>query len=155
MTAATQTPMPERRPGTSPEELATLSAEESDVLATASEEPIAELTRGLAASLTPPETVKNVRKSLSHEFPGWTQIHSSCWVTPVGQVPVSLGDMRWHCQSCSSSRRRAQCCQMEEQRRRDRGTAVQLHHTSPLCLTPLWKIHQKHHHLALGRSLDL
>ena len=61
--------MPERGPATSMEKLATPSAEEPDVLATASGEPTAEPTRGLATSPTPPETDKKV-KSPPCELPG-------------------------------------------------------------------------------------
>ena len=150
MTETTQTPMLERRPPTSPGEPATLPAEESDVSATAPGEPTAELTSGLAASSTPPGTDKKVRESPPCELPSWTQIHSSHLVTPVGQVPLSLGDMRQCHQSHSSSRRRAQHCPMEKQRKVDRETLVQLHCASALCLTPLWKIHWKCHHVALG-----
>ena len=103
----TQTPMLERRPAASPERLTALSAEEPDVPATASGELATELTREPAALPTRPETNKKVRESLAHKLPGWTEIHPSCLVTPVGWVPSSLGNLRWHCQSCSSSRRRA------------------------------------------------
>ena len=103
----TQTPMLERRPATSPEKLATPSAEEPDVSATASGEPTDEPTRDLATSPTPLETDKKATESPPHELPSWTQIHSSHLVTPVGQVPSSLGNMRRHCQSHSSSSRRA------------------------------------------------
>ena len=119
----TQTPMLERRPATSPEDLAALSVEESDVPVTACREPTAELTRGQAASPTPLETDKKVRESPPCELPSWTQIHSSCPVTPVGQVPLSLSDIRWHHLSHSSSRRRAQCCQIEEQRKSGQGNS--------------------------------
>ena len=141
-------PMLERRPATSPEKSAAPSAEEPDVPATASGEPSAELTRGPAASTTPPKTDKKVKVSLPCELPGWTQIHSSCLVTPVGEslqvwvtwgstarVAVLMGEgpnvIRW-----------------KNKGEVDRGTPVQLHHMSPLCLTPLWKIHQKSHCMA-------
>ena len=112
----TQTSVLERRPATSPEKPTAPLAEEPDIPATASGELAAVLTRELAAPPNSPEADKKVEKSLAHEFSGWTEIHLSHLVTPVGQVPSSLGDLRQHHQSHSSSRRRAQCCHMEEQR---------------------------------------
>ena len=44
------------------------------------------------------------------------EIHPSQPVTPVGQVPPSLSDIRQCCQRCSSSMRRAWHHQAEEQR---------------------------------------
>ena len=106
----TQTPMPERRHAKSSGKLAAPSAEELDVLATT------EPSRELTASPSPLETDKKVKESPPHELPSWTQIHSSHPITSVGQVPSSLGDMRRCHQRCSSSRRRSQHHQMEEQR---------------------------------------
>ena len=129
MTETTQTPMPERRPPTSPEEPAPPSAKKPGVPATASGEP----SSGPADSLTPPETDKKVRESPPCELPVWTQIHSSHPVTPVGWVPLSLSDMRWHHQSHSSSRRRAQSCWMKEQRRSGQGDSSSTFlHMSPM-----------------------
>ena len=76
--------MPERRPATSPGDLAAHSAEESDVPDTAPGEPPAEATRGPATSSTPLETDKKVRESPPCELPSWTQIHSSHLVISVG-----------------------------------------------------------------------
>ena len=91
MTETTQTPMLERRPATSPEELAAPSAEKPDVPATASREPTAEPASWQATSLSPLETDKKESESLPHELPNWTQIHSSCLVTPVGRVSFKFG----------------------------------------------------------------
>ena len=49
------------------------------------------------------------------------EIHPSCHVTPFGQVFSSLGNVRWCFQSCSSSRRRVQHHQVEEQRMSGQG----------------------------------
>ena len=143
--------MLERRPATSPERPTAPSAEEPDVLATASGEPTAVLTRELAAPPTPLETDKKVEESPVCEFPSWTAIHPSHPVTPVGQVPSSLGNLRQHCQSHSSSRRSTQHCCMEEQRSGGQGdsSSALLHKSS------LWKIHQKCHYLASDRSPSL
>ena len=54
----TETPMLQRRPATSPEKLTAPSAEEPDVLATASGELATVLTRELATPPTPLETDK-------------------------------------------------------------------------------------------------
>ena len=83
----TWTPMAERRPATSPERPTPLSAEEPDVLATASGELAAELTREPAAPPTPLETDKKVRESPACELPSWTEIHPSHPVTSVGGSP--------------------------------------------------------------------
>ena len=81
----TQTPVPERRPATSPEKLTTPLAKELDIPVTASGELAAELTKELAAPPTPPEMDKKVKESPACELPGWTEIHPSCLVTPVGE----------------------------------------------------------------------
>ena len=80
MMETTQTPMPERRPATSPEKPTAPLAEEPDVPATVSEEP-ADVP---VAPPTPPETDKKMEVAPAHEFPGWMEIHPSCLLTPVG-----------------------------------------------------------------------
>ena len=56
-----------------------------------------------------------VSPDVGHEHPGWVEVHLSHPVAFVGHVPMSLGDLRWHHQSQSSSQRKAQCCWREEQ----------------------------------------
>ena len=53
--------------------------------------------------------------------------------TPVGQVPSSLGNVRWCHQSCSSSRRSAQHHRMEEQRNSGQGDSS----STLLCKSPM------------------
>ena len=151
-TETTWTPVPERRPATSPEMPAAPSAEEPDVLATASGEPTTELTRGPATSPTPPETDKKVEESPPCELPSWTQIHSSHLATPVGWIPSSWAAWGGATRVAVLVREGPNIIGWKNKGEVDRGTPVQLHSTSPLCLTPLWKVHQKSHCLASGRS---
>ena len=53
--------------------------------------------------------------AVGSEHPGWMKVHPSCQVASMGHVPMSLGNLRQHCQSQSSSRRKAQCHWREEQ----------------------------------------
>ena len=102
-------------------------------MATASGEPATAPTREPAAPPSPPQTDEKVEESLAWELPSWTEMHPSHPVTPVGQVPSSLGDVRQCHQSCSSSRRRVQCHQMEEQRSAGQGDSrTALSHGSPM-----------------------
>ena len=50
--------------------------------------------QGASCPPTKPETDKKVRESLACELPSWTEIHPSHLVTPMGQVPSSLGNLR-------------------------------------------------------------
>ena len=153
MSGTTQTPMPNRRPVASLGKATTPSVEEPDVQATASgesdipaaalEEPdppatgLGEPATALTREPTAPPTLTEIEEKVEavppHEFPSWMEIHPSCMVTPVGQVSQTLGDIRQCCQSCSSSRRRAQCHQTEEQRRSGQGNSSStLLHESPM-----------------------
>ena len=114
-------------------EAASPLAEEPDVLAIAFGELATALTRELAAPPTLPETDKKVGESLACEFPGWTEIHPSHPVTPVGQVPSSLGNIKWHNHSHRSSRIRAQHHKMEEQRSDGQGDSS----STLLCRSPM------------------
>ena len=108
MMEAPQTPMPEREPAMSPEKLTDPPAEELDVLAAALGEPAASLAGEPDIPPTSQETDKKKEVALTCEFPGWMQIHPSPPMTPVGQVPLSLCNIRQCHQSHNSSRRRAQ-----------------------------------------------
>ena len=98
-TLTMQTPMPDTRPSTPP--------------AVPANEP--------TIPTAPPVTTNNKEGTAGHQYPNWTKIHPSHPVASVGHIPLSLGDLRQCCHSCSSSRRRAQCCQIEEQLSSDQG----------------------------------
>ena len=68
-----------------------------------------------------PVTANNQKGTKGCEYPNWTEIHPSHLVAYVGHVPLSLGNLRWHHHSHSSSRRRVQCHQIKEQLSGDQG----------------------------------
>ena len=85
--------MPEREPITSPGKPTDPPAEESDILTAALGEPAASLAGEPDVPPTPQETDKRKEAALTCEFPGWVEIiHPPHPVTPVGQVPLSLGN---------------------------------------------------------------
>ena len=70
-----------------------LLAGEPHVQAAALGEPATSLTWEPDVHPTPQETDKKKEAALTCEFPSWMEIHPSCLVTPVGQVPPSLGNV--------------------------------------------------------------
>ena len=126
-TLTKQIPLPDTRPSTPP----AVPADEPAIPTTPLAVPASEwavptiqpamLTNEPAVPTAPPVTTNNQKGTKDHEYPNWTKIHPSHPVASVGHVPLSLGDLRQHCHSHHSSRRRAWCCWIKEQLSSDQG----------------------------------